>query len=353
MNQSDTLNEIRKRIDKLDEGILTLLKERANIALEVKQAKKDGFIYKPGREAEIMSRVCKLNDSQLPNTAVVSIFKEIVGACRNLEQSLKVAYLGPEGTYSHEAAVKLFGSTSEFIPEISLHEATRAVEGGTADVALLPFENSSEGGVTETHKLLLDTRLHIIAEYTMQISHELLSHAASLSDIRTVHAHPQALGQCREWLQHHLPQATLVNEVSNSQAAALAAKESQSAAIAGKQAAEIYQLPIVVSGINDIPDNTTRFIALSKLEAEPTGHDKTSVVCTVKDKPGALHELLGIFAAHNVSLTRLESQPHPDHHYAFYIDFTGHVREPEIAATIAELMDAAKSCKVLGSYPEG
>lgn len=348
---SQQLSGLRSQIDAVDNGIIDLLKQRAELAEKIKIAK-TGPIYKPSREASIIERLCGENHTGLPDEAISAIFRQIIGACRNLEQPLAVSFLGPAGTYSHQAAVKLFGSTSRFVPQTSITKAVDAVERQLSDVALLPFENSSEGSITETHRLLLTTPLQIIGEYTMPITHALLSKAAGLKAIKTVYAHPQALGQCRQWLQANLPNATLVGESSNSQAAKRANKQLTAAAIASADIAEQYGLTVLTNQIQDSADNRTRFIALSKYSTESTGNDKTSVICTVRDKPGALHELLGILAKHGISMTRLESQPHPDHIYAFYIDIEGHASQAQIQNALKELSLAAKTCKMLGSYPK-
>lgn len=353
MTKEEDIQAIRRQIDTVDDEINALLALRAECAIDMKRAKGEAPIYRPSREALIIKRMQSENKSKLPAESVAAIFTEIVASCRNLEQRLNVVYLGPEGSYSHEAAQKMFGTSSDFIPQLSLREVIRKVEADPTAVAFLPIENSSEGAVIETHRLLLSTPLQITGEYTLPIKHCLLSMAQDLAAIKVVHAHPQALGQCREWLQRNLPHAELINESSNSQAAMVALKKPATAAIASQQAAMIVGIPVLKTGINDFSGNQTRFVALSTYETQPTGDDKTSIICTVRDKVGALHELLGIFEKHKLSLVRLESQPHPDHQYAFYIDFDGHSSTPAIAQALEELTEASRSCKILGSYPKG
>lgn len=353
MSVSDKIGEIRDKIDNVDDRMLSLLAERAELALEMKQAKGTIDIYSPGRESDILGRISKQNKSKFHNDTVRVIYSEIIGACRNLEKQLRISYLGPEGTYSHEAALGMFGSTSKYVPYLSLAEVLRSAETGHTDIAFLPVENSSEGAVIETHRLLLNTPLCISGEFTLPVQHCLLSKSETLDDIKVVHAHPQSLGQCREWLQINMPNVRLISEPSNSQAAKIAALETKSAAIASQQAAIYTNMPVLIKGINDLANNNTRFIALSKFASSPTINDKTSIICSVGDKVGALYELLGILARQNVSLTRLESQPEPDHMYVFYIDFEGHCNSPSIARALKELSREAKTCKILGSYPQG
>jgi chorismate mutase/prephenate dehydratase len=346
----EEIDELRQQIDAIDDSLVELIDQRAKLAQQIKIAKR-GPVYRPSREANILRRITKNNKTPLSDLTLTAIFRQIIGACRNLEQPLRVAYLGPEGTYSHAAATKLFGESSQFLPHNSLTKVVDMVERSDADIGILPFENSSEGSVTETHRLLLSTSLHVIGEYTMPIVHALLSNATSLSKIRTVYAHPQALGQCRNWLQANLPHAILVGESSTAEAAKRVARQNTTAAIASSVNADMYNLQVIADHIQDIPDNKTRFIMLGKFRTEPTQHDKTSIICTVRDKPGALHELLGIIAKHNVSMTRLESQPHPDHMYAFYIDMEGHTDTDKLNKMLKELDGTAKTCKILGSYP--
>lgn len=346
------LQKARAEIDALDDQLLDILKRRAELAVKVKSLK-SGTVYKPAREAEILQRVTAANHGPLPGEAVAAIFQEIISSCRNLEAPLRIAYLGPEGTYSHEAAIALFGKTSLGHPEISLTQVLLAAENGSTDVALLPCENSSEGAVSETHRILLKTDLKIIREYTMPIRHALLSTCHKVEDIKTVYSHPQSLGQCREWLQHHIPEASLVSANSNSEAVLKAADDSNAAAVASARTSVLYGVPILADNIQDNPDNRTRFIVVGREEADPTGKDKTSIICSVNDKPGALHELLGLFAEQNITLTRLESRPTSNNSYLFYIDFKGHKNDPIVASVLKKLAVTARSCKILGSYPEG
>ncbi|HUP26486.1 MAG TPA: prephenate dehydratase [Candidatus Limnocylindrales bacterium] len=353
MSPLTDLDKVRQKIDGIDDTILNLLKARGELALHIKGLKQGGSTYRPERESEILHRLLNTNQGPLPEQAIESIYRQIISACRNLQKKITVAYLGPEGTYSHEATLKMFGVTADLVPHMSLPEAVRSAEKGTTDVVLLPIENSTEGAVIETHRLLLKSDLKVCAELIIPINHCLLTKARKLSDIKVIHAHPQALGQCREWLQLHVPGAELINEASNGQAALNVKKKSKHAAIAGPQASAIFDVPVLVSGISDSANNYTRFIVLRQSAALPTGNDKTSMICSVRDKVGALHELLSILAKHHVNLVRLESQPHADHEYVFYIDIEGHQAMPAIGKALDELSKAAKTCKILGSYPKG
>lgn len=351
MKAKHDLADLREQIDAIDTTILSLLGKRADCAIEVKKVKGTANIYRPSREAEIKKRLKEINTTELPDDSVVAIFTEILTSCRNLEQQLSIAYLGPEGTYSHEAAVKMFGATSNFQPYLTLSEVLKAAQNGSCDIAFLPVENSSEGGIIETHRFLLSTELVISGEHVLPIKHCLVSGADNIQAITSVHAHPQALGQCREWLQSNLPQALLIPAGSNAQAALAVHGDLQAGAIASQQAAARAGVAVLVNGINDIPNNKTRFIALSRFKSQPTGHDKTSLICSTKDGVGALNQLLSILASYDINLLRLESQPHVDHDYVFYIDFQGHLADSNVAAALAELTPAAKTCKILGSYP--
>ncbi len=345
------IQKIRTKIDAVDDAMLSLLAQRAELVIAMKQAKGGANIYRPSREADILNRVVRHNNSQFPDKTIRAIFTEIVTGGRNLEEKLRVAYLGPEASYSHEAAIRLFGSQSDFLPRLRLTDVVAAVERGEADVAMLPIENSSEGSVAETLQLLRRTPLRITGEITMPIVHCIMSHAPSLTAIKQVVAHPQALGQCRAWLQLHVPDAELVSATSNSAAAALAKKNSSMAAIASEKAAGLFDVPILHRSIQDEAQNTTRFIVLGKTETQSTGNDKTSIICTAHNKPGALHELLGIFLKHGVNLLALTSHPEPDGDYAFYIDFEGHSSDTVIRKVLDELAESARQCIIKGSYP--
>lgn len=348
------IDDIRENIDRIDNEILTLLNERANWALKIKKTNLGKTPIRPERESDIVRRLNEKNKGPLPEVAVRQIFTSIIGSFRDsmqLDRPVSVSYLGPAGTYSEEAVIKLFGDTVELRPQQTVADAIRSIENDSANLAVVAIENSSEGAIRETHRLLENTSAKIVAEITVPIVHSLLSSADKIEEIDMVYAHPQALGQCRDWLAANLPGAKQVPCASNSAAAELASKKPNTAAIAGEKAAEIYGLKTLEKGINDQPGNQTRFIALGKLETRPTGKDKTSILVVANDKPGALHELLGVLADKSISMTRLESQPYGKGQYAFYIDFIGHIKDAEVADALAKIDGHARICKVLGSYP--
>ncbi len=351
----DKLNDIRTEIDKIDDQILALLNERLGYSLAVKKTKQGSSAIRPEREQQIVKRLVTKNTGPLTEEAIGSIFASVINQFRNIQLAgkLKVGYLGPKGTYSQEAVERLFGEDISLESEQTLPAVFRSVEAGTIQIAVIPIENSSEGAVREAHKLLLDTNAKIVSEITLPVVHCLLSKQSELAEIQTIYAHPQSFGQCRAWLATHLPKAKQISVDSNAAAAEMASKEPSTSAIASNKTAEIYDINIVEKGINDQPDNQTRFIAIGKFETQPTGDDKTSLVCVIKDKPGALHELLGVLAGNDISMTRLESQPYKAGQYAFYIDFIGHTKDAKVARAVDDMSRHTQICKVLGSYPVG
>lgn len=350
----EEVDNIRKNIDGIDEEMLALLNKRAEWALKIKKTSLGKSPIRPERESSIVREMVEKNEGPLPDSAIKQIYTQIIASFRDemqLDKPVAVSYLGPAGTYSEAAAKKLFGNTIQLQPEKSVQEVIRAVETGAVNLAVVAIENSSEGAVRETHKLLQGTNAKIVAEISIPITHCLLSNTSDLSDIKTVYAHPQALGQCRGWLSAHLAHAKQIPCDSNSAAAQQAAGSEASAAIASQDTSEIYGLNVLKVGINDQPGNETRFLALGNLETRATGHDKTSIIITLIDKPGALHEILGILAEAGITMTRLESQPFKKNQYVFYIDFVGHVQDKAVAETLAKIDGSAKTCQVLGSYP--
>lgn len=350
----DSLASLRQNIDETNTALVQLLNKRADIARKIGAVKQQSATYVPAREAQVLAAVQAQNAGPLSGEALTSIFKEIIGACRNLEQRLRVAYLGPEGTYSQEAAMQFAGSTSVFVPCMTIDEVFLTVQKGNADIALVPVENSSEGTVHRTLDLLLESPLHIIGEVMLPIHHQLLGTQKDVHDIKEVIAHEQALAQCRQWLAKHLPHAVLTPVSSNGEAARQAAKSQTKAAIASRLAADIYKLPIIHANIEDTASNTTRFLAVGTQKVPPTGHDKTSLVCSVPNRAGSLNELLSILAKAHINMTKLESRPggHELWEYVFYIDMDGHQQDTPIAKALNELQALTTFTKVLGSYPK-
>jgi chorismate mutase/prephenate dehydratase len=349
----DLIRQLRERIDEIDGHILRLVSERAQCAHDIGVAKGDGAVYRPEREAQVLQRLRDLNPGPLPGDAVVHLFTEIISTCRALERAMRVAYLGPRGTYSEEAVVKHFGSRVDALACGTIEDVFRTVEAGAAGYAVVPLENSTEGGVGATLDHLVTTELRICGEVLLPIHHCLLSNAGTVSDVRTVYAHSQALGQCAGWLARELPGAARVALASNAEAARRAAEEGQAAAIASRSAAELYGLGVLSENIEDDPKNTTRFLVLGQQDAAPSGRDRTSMVVSAPNRAGAIHGLLEPLARHGVSMTRLESRPSRQGlwEYVFFIDVEGHRQDAAVARALAELGERAVFLKVLGSYP--
>jgi chorismate mutase/prephenate dehydratase len=351
-----SLDQLRDRIDELDEKIQACLNERAACAQQVAEAKQsndDRVFYRPEREAEILRRVRERNKGPLSDDEVVRLFREIMSACLALEQPLAVAYLGPEGTYTQAAAQKHFGHSAGLKPLAAIDEIFREVEAGSADYGIVPVENSTEGAINHTLDMFIRSPLKICGDVELQIHHQLLASADSLDQISNVRAHQQALAQCREWLDANLPGVERVAVSSNAEAARLAHGDASIAAIAGDAAAEMYGLNILASNIEDDPNNTTRFLVIGRQEVGPSGNDKTSLMVAVHNQAGALYSLLEPIARHGVSMTKIESRPSriSKWDYVFFVDVEGHVEDENVAAAIQELASQASLFKVLGSYP--
>lgn len=351
---SDKLDELRKQIDDVDSKLVQLLNKRAKVAQQIGVAKQSGAKFSPAREATLIRRLRRQNDGPLPNAALTAVMREVISGCLGLEQTLRVSYLGPAGTYSEEAARARFGHAADLVPRGSIDEAVAVAEKGSADVALIPVENTTEGAVGRTLDILLETPLTICDEVTLPIRHQLMSQSASLQGITEVIAHPQALAQCRQWLAVHLPHAVQIPAASNGEAARRAAASKNAAATASRRAAELNRLNIIAENIEDDPANTTRFLALGHAPASPTGADKTSLVCATPNTPGALLAALQAIAKEDVNMVKLESRPARSlaWEYVFYIDIEGHQDEPQVAKALRALKKHAAFLKILGSYPK-
>jgi chorismate mutase/prephenate dehydratase len=349
---SEELNRLRDEIDGLDAEMLRLLSRRAEIAHRIGEIK-HGNVYRPEREAQVLRRVAEMNAGLLPDEAVTRIFREIMSACLALEQPLRVAYLGPEGTFSEAAAKKHFGSAPGFAPMAAIDDVFRAVEAGNADYGIVPAENSTEGTIGRTMDLLLATPLKICGEVVVRIHQHLLGLGDSAAGAKRLYSHSQSLAQCHEWLNRNLPNLPRVPVASNAEAARLASEDAESCAIAGEAAARRYGLQILSHSIEDDPNNTTRFLVLGVHDAGPSGRDKTSFVCSALNRPGAVHGLLAPLAHNGVSMTRFESRPSRSGlwEYVFYVDVEGHQAQPTVAAALEELRHRSSFLKVLGSYP--
>ncbi len=350
------LDELRKQINDIDERILALLNERAGIAKGIAEVKtKLGLpFYASGREAKVIGRLTRMNNGPFPDKSVQAIFREIMSATLALEKPIRIAYLGPEATFTHLAAIEKFGSSANFIPARSIKDVFSHVEHEWADYGVVPIENSSEGVVNYTLDMLIDSPLKICAELVLPISQFLLSKDTDLSKIDTVYSHPQVWGQCRIWMEENLPTAKHVEELSTSLAAQKASQNPGTAAIASFLAAKIYDLNILGSRIEDNVDNRTRFLVIGNNIGEPTGQDKTSIMFSIKDEVGALFNMLKPFGNHNLNLTKIESRPSRRQawQYLFFVDFRGHISQMEAREALKELEGKCLLLKVLGAYPE-
>ncbi|QYZ67506.1 MAG: prephenate dehydratase [Gammaproteobacteria bacterium (ex Lamellibrachia satsuma)] len=357
MSDNDKLEAIRERIDSLDQQIQQLINARAAAAQEVADIKlaadPDAQFYRPEREAEVLRRVKARNTGPLDGEEVARLFREIMSACLALEQPLKIAFLGPEGTFTQAAALKHFGHSVKTTSLGSIPDVFREVESGICQYGVVPVENSTEGVISHTLDTFLSSPLMICGEVSLRINHNLLSHEAGLDAIKTVYSHQQSLAQCRSWLDHHLPRAERVAVGSNAEAAKMASDASGCAAVAGETAAEVYALPVLASNIEDEPGNTTRFLVIGNKDAAASGEDKTSLLFSIRNVAGGLHTILSPFAEHGISMTRIESRPSRRGRwdYVFFVDINGHRNDQSIAEALAELEKKASLFKVLGSYP--
>jgi chorismate mutase / prephenate dehydratase len=347
------LGRHRAAIDALDREILDRLNARAAHAKAIGKLKAGGVAYRPEREAQVLRRLQTENRGPLSKEAVAGVFRQVISACLALEQPLRIAYLGPAGTFSHAAVAKHFGEFVEADPCGTIDEAFRATESGQTDYAVVPVENSTEGAVGRTLDLLCQTPLAICGEVNLRIRQNLLGNVAAVADVQKVYSHAQSLAQCVQWLALHLPAAPRVAVASNAEAARLAASEAGAAAIAGDIAAAIYGLNVLAPHIEDESNNTTRFWVLGRQTVPPSGKDKTSLVMSAPNRPGAVYSLLEPLAKHGVSMSRFESRPARTGlwEYLFFIDIEGHATDAPVAAALAELRDKAPFLKLLGSYP--
>ncbi len=353
---SSSVASLRVHIDRIDAQILTLLNRRARLAVRIGRSKRqDGArAYVPEREQQIFARLGKLNQGPLPNEAVRAIYREIISASRALEEPIRVAYLGPEATFTHLAAREQFGSQAVFVPVATIPQVFAEVERGQVDYGVVPVENSSEGGVAITLDMFVESTARIVAEVSLEVRHCLLSRAAQFVQVRRVLAHPQALAQCRRWLTTHLPGVLIEEVASNSHAAAIAAQDRHAAAIASRMAADHYGLRVLAANIQDQAANFTRFLVLGRdpSPGRPTGRDKTSLLLSVRDEVGILYRTLKPFAEHAINLLRIESRPLKGRpwEYLFFIDVEGHISEEPLARALQEIAPYCVSVKVLGSY---
>ena len=357
-SRAATLAEARVRIDSIDRDIQALIGERAGWARQVGKAK--GPLkaaveyYRPEREAQVLRRVVDRNaDGPLSDVEIVRLFREIMSACLAQQEPLKIGFLGPEGTFSQQAARKHFGHSAHGLPLASIEEVFQEVEAGNADFGVVPVENSGQGTIQSTLDMFLTSKLKICGEVELRVHQYLLSRSGNMDDIERVYSHPQSLAQCRTWLRQHLPHAEKVPVSSNAEAARRARSADDAAAIAGESAGLVYGLKAIAGPVEDRPDNTTRFLVLGRELFPPSGNDRTSILVFVKDQPGVLAHILSPMAARGVSMNRIESRPaHGGKwQYAFFIDMSGHVDDEKVRAALDEMAPFADQVKILGSYP--
>ena len=354
-----TLPELRTQIDALDRELLALLNQRAQLAHEVGEVKKvEGSpVFRPERESQVIAGLQSANPGPLKNESLAPIWREIMSACRALEAMQRVAYLGPAGTFSEQAALQFFGSSIERLPCASLDEVFRATAAGSAEFGVIPVENSTEGVISRSLDLLLTSPLHVVGETSLLVQHNLLRLSNSLDGIEAVHAHPQALAQCQEWLNTHLPHAERHAAASNAEGARLAATNPAWAGIASERAGAEFGLHVAARAIQDDAQNRTRFAIICLPQTLPmpaaSGRDCTSLIVSVPNRPGAVHDLLVPLKKHGVSMTRFESRParSGQWEYYFYIDLQGHPEQPHVAAALKELQGLSAFYKLLGAYP--
>lgn len=349
-----SLQEHRQAIDRLDKKIVELLNERTRHVLEIGALKiKNGEeIYAPHRELAVLERVCKLNEGPITNESLRAIYREIMSSALSLEKTMTIAYFGPEATFTHQAAIRKFGTSLNYSPHKTIADVFTEVSKGRADYGVVPVENSTEGFVTHTLDMLVDSDLKIVAQIVLPIQQCLISNLP-LAKIKKVFSHPQPIAQCREFIQTRLHHVEMIETSSTTRAAELAAQEKDAAAIASALAAERYGLKILEKDIQDSSNNATRFFVLGRQCSPPTGRDRTSLILSIAHKVGALHNALSIFSKHKLNMTQIDSRPNKRKawEYFFFLDIDGHYQDAKVGKALGELQKCCNFIKVLGSYP--
>lgn len=350
------ITEHRKAIDQLDHQIVALLNERTKHVLGIGEIKlKQGEeIYAPHRERAVLERLCAMNDGPITDESLRAIYREVMSSALSLEKSLTIAYLGPEATFTHLAAIRKFGSSLRYAAQKTIADVFNEVSKDRADYGVVPVENSTEGVVTHTLDMFVDSDLQIVAQIVMPIQHCLVS-KVKREQVKKLYSHPQALAQCRAWVQNHLPNVEVVESSSTTRAAELVRREKGSAAIASSLAAKLYSLQILESDIQDNSANATRFLVLGRKGPPPTGKDRTSLVVSIAHEVGALHKTLAPFRRYRLNMTKIESRPNKLRawEYFFFIDVDGHQKDRKVAKAIEQLQEHCRFVKVLGSFPNG
>ena len=352
------LSDVRAHIDGIDRQIQGLIADRAAYALQVGKAK--GKLaaavdyYRPEREAQVLRMVVDRNEGPLSDEVLVHVFREIMSACLAQQEPLKVGFLGPEGTFSQQAVVKHFGRSAHGLPLASIEEVFQEVESGSADFGVVPVENSGQGTIQVTLDMFLTSNLKICGEVELRVHQYLLSRTGRIEDIERIYSHPQSFAQTSSWLRSHLPKVEKIPVSSNAEGARRARNSDDAAAIAGESAGHVYGLKkVIMSPIQDDADNTTRFLVIGRSIFPASGHDRTSVLVFIHDKPGALFDVLSPFARHGISMNRIESRPshNAKWEYGFFIDLAGHIEDEAMKKALAELQAHSAQIKILGSYP--
>lgn len=353
------LTSLREEIDRIDSAIQTLISERARCARKVGELKgltETADYYRPEREAQVLRRIVERNDGPLRDEEMVRLFRELMSACLAQEEPLKVAYLGPEGTFTQSAVIKQFGHSVRALSVPTIDEVFHEVEAGIADFGVAPVENSTEGTVTHTLDMFLSSPLKICGEVELRVHQHLMGRMKELSQIRRLCSHSQSFAQCRAWLAQYLPDVEKITVASNAEAARRARDEEGTAALAGDAAAELYELKILYGNVEDQGDNTTRFLVIGRKTFPPSGEDKTSLLisATSTKGPGVLMHLLEPLAKHNINMTRIESRPSRKRKwdYVFFVDVDGHAEEETVKRALGEVAETADLCRILGAYPK-
>lgn len=350
------LKKMRESINSIDARLIKLINDRTRIALEIGKLKlkNNQDIYAPEREKEVYERICGDNKGPLKNESLQAIYREIMSGALSLEKELVIAYLGPQATFTHQAALSKFGSSVKYISVRNITDVFTEVEKGYADYGVVPIENSTEGIITHTLDMFVDSDLKIYSEVYLEIKHNVMGRAEDLTKIRKIYSKAEVFGQCRTWLQANLPNVELAEVSSTTKAAQLAREEESAAAIASRLASTVYGLNIVAEGIEDSTHNITRFLVIGRRYSKRTGDDKTSIMFSAKDKVGALYESLMPFRKNKINLTKIESRPSKRKawEYYFFVDFIGHCEDAKVKKALLELSKAVHFVKTLGSYPK-
>lgn len=358
MSQTEELSALRQQIDRLDEEIQSLINERARLAQSVAKTKlaedPNATFYRPEREAQVLRAVMARNEGPLADVDIARLFREIMSSCLALEQPLKIGFLGPDGTFTQAATLKHFGHAVKTCALDSIADVFDEVESEHCNYGVVPVENSTEGVVSHTLDMFIRSSLQICGEVALRIHHCLMSRCDALGEVKRIYSHQQSLAQCRGWLDRNLPGVERIAVGSNAEAARLVRQEADAAAIAGETAAELYDLPILESNIEDESGNTTRFLVIGREQVPPSGNDKTSLLLATPNEVGGLHRLLTPFAEAGISMSKVESRPSRQDlwDYVFFVDIEGHREDENIAYALEQLHKQARLCKVLGSYPK-